>query len=373
MADDRVDQDFDRARQRAFLHDVVATVRRQPNDLVSFHDIRQRVSPERESYRGLQIVPINQIVGSMDRFQDFDRAFLPRQRHTARRWKSVDKAFYDDVTLPPIQLYKVGDIYFVKDGNHRVSVARQRGGDYIDAEVIEGHIRVPLTASMSPQELLLQVEYAEFLRQTDIDRSRPDHDIRPTALGRYDEILEHIRGHQAWLTSIWHRPASMAEAVVDWYDHIYLPIVRVVARRGVLDRFPSRTDADVYLWVMRHRGELEHRVGQDVGPLAAAEDYANEVVEHSGPVNRLVDGTRSLLRRFVPDLAPEPSERALRPITPDPFPLQPMPLEPAEIEAAQRAAGNGTHLPADLAPEPAASDGAVEGPATGEGDRDTAR
>ena len=103
----------------------------------------------------------------------------------------------------------------------------------------------------------------------------------------------------------------MAEAVVDWYDHIYLPIVQVAARRGVLDRFPSRTDADVYLWVMRHRGELEHRVGQDVGPLAAAEDYASEVVEHGGPVNRLVDGTRSLLRRLVPDLTvPAPADAA---------------------------------------------------------------
>ena len=336
MADQRVDQDFDRARQRAFLHDMVAAVRRQPNDLVSFHDIRKRMSPEGESYRGLRVVPINQIVGSMDRFQDFDRAFLPRQRHTARRWKSVDKAFYDDVTLPPIQLYQVGDIYFVKDGNHRVSVARQRGGDFIDAEVIEGHIRVPLTASMSPQELLLQVEYAEFLRRTDIDRLRPDHDIRPTALGRYDEIWQQILGHQVWLSAIWHRYATVAEVVTDWYDHIYLPIVRVAADRGVLDRFPSRTDADVYLWVMRHRGELEQRVGQDVGPLAAAEDYASEVAENSHPVHRIVEGTRGLLRRFVPDLTADPAGRVPRPITPDPFPLQPMPYGPAEIEAASR-------------------------------------
>ncbi|HEV2529490.1 MAG TPA: hypothetical protein VGT61_13670 [Thermomicrobiales bacterium] len=338
MADERVDHDFDRARQRAFLHDVVATVRRQPNDLVSFHDVRRRVSPEGESYRGLQIVPINHIVGSMDRFRDFDRAFLPRQRHMAGRWKSVDRAFYEDVTLPPIQLYQVGDIYFVKDGNHRVSVARQRGVDFIDAEVIEGHIRVPLNASMSPQELLLQVEYAEFLRRTDIDKIRPDHDIRPTALGRYDEIWNQIRGHQDWLSAIWHRPATVAEAVADWYDHIYMPIVRVAADRGVLDRFPSRTDADVYLWVMRHRTELEHRVGQDVGPLAAAEDYAEEIVDRNRPVHRLVEGTRGLLRRFLPDLATEDETRPARSITPDPFPLQPMPLSDEEIAALQSGA-----------------------------------
>ena len=341
MVDERVDQDFDRARQRAFLHDVVAAVRRQPNTLVSFHDIRQRVSPEGESYRGLQIVPTNHIVGSMDRFQDFDRAFLPKQRHTAGRWKSIDKAFYGDVRLPPIQLYQVGDVYFVKDGNHRVSVARQRGADYIDAEVIEGHIRVPLSASMSPQELLLQVEYAEFLRHTDIDRIRPDHDIRPTALGRYEEIWHHIQGHQAWLSAIWHRPATVAEAVADWYDNIYQPIVRVANQRGVLDRFPSRTEADIYLWVMQHRGELEQRVGQDVGPIASAEDYASELGEQHRPLNRIRAGTRGLLRRLLPERERdrdredhEPVPRPQRPITPDPFPLSP--VRDAQTEASDQ-------------------------------------
>lgn len=350
MVDERVDQDFDRARQRAFLHDVVAAVRRQPNNLVSFHDLRTRVSPERESYRGLQIVPINQIVGSMDRFQDFDRAFLPRRKHTAGRWKSIDRAFYNDVTLPPIQLYKVGDIYFVKDGNHRVSVARQRGADFIDAEVIEGHIRVPLTASMSVQELLLQAEYAEFLRRTNIDKLRPDHDIRPTALGRYDEIWHHITGHQAWLSAIWHRPATTDEAVVDWYDHIYQPIVDVATRRGVLDRFPSRTEADIYLWVMQHRGELEQRFGKDVGPIASAEDYAAELGESQRPMSRLRHRARDLLGRFLPP-EPEPAESPMRPVVPDPFPLSP--VRDAETERRE-----GRDLP-DVAPAEA-NPGAAE-------------
>jgi hypothetical protein len=136
----------------------------------------------------------------MDRFRDFDREFLPRQRFTAARWKNIDRAYYEATPLPPIQLYKVGDVYFVKDGNHRVSVAREKGQEFIEAEVIEGHVRAPISAGMSPRELLLQVEYAEFLRRTDLDRRRPDHDIRPTALGRYDEIWEQIKGHRDWLS-----------------------------------------------------------------------------------------------------------------------------------------------------------------------------
>lgn len=338
MADERVEHDFDRARQKAFLHDMLATVRRQQNDLIPYHEVRRRLSPERESYRGLQTVLIDDIVGSMDRFNDFDRAFLPRQKHTARRWKNVDSAFYNDVTLPPIQVYKVGDIYFVKDGNHRVSVAREKGVMYIDAEVIEGHVRVPLRSEMSAQELLLQVEYAEFLRRTDIDRIRPEHDIRPTALGRYDEIWQHVQGHDAWLSAIWHREATGDEAVADWFDYIYMPIVKIAVERGTLDRFPDRTEADVYLWVMRHRGELEQRLGRDVGPLASARDYADGTAHEAGPISRIVHGAREWIGRVVPELAPEDEQRD---VVPDPWPP---PGQPAEPDGAAVAAG-GSHVP----------------------------
>ena len=302
MYTEQVNADFDRARQKAFLHDLLAVIGRRPNNLIPYHEVRRRLAPERESYRGFQTVPIDQIVGSMDRFNDFDRAFLPRRRHTAGRWKNVDRAYYEDVTLPPIQLYKVGDVYFVKDGNHRVSVARERGVDFIDAEVIEGHVRVPLYASMSPTELLLQAEYAEFLRRTDLDRTRPEHDIRPTALGRYDEIYEHILGHREWLESIRGQPVTVQEAAADWYDNNYEPIVRVARERGVLERLPHRTECDVYLWVMRHRGELEQRYGKDVGPVASAEKYAKLVAEETalpGRFRRLVRTIRNPVRRLL--------------------------------------------------------------------------
>lgn len=289
MMEDKVRQDFERARQRAAIHDLIAAVNRRPNDLIPFHEFRKRLSPEGESYRGLQTVPVRQIIGSMDRYQDFDRTFLPRRKNTRGRWTNVDRAFYEDVRLPPIQLYKVGDIYFVKDGNHRVSVARDRGVEFIDAEVIEGHVRVPLSPEMSTTELLLQAEYAEFLRKTDLDVLQPDHDIRPNALGRYDEIWEQIRGHQEWLTAIWHRPATVHEAVNDWYEYIYLPIVQVVRDRGVLEAFPDLTEADIYLWVMYHRHNLGEMAGHDVGPVESANDYAELMTQPPNVGDRLLD------------------------------------------------------------------------------------
>jgi hypothetical protein len=299
VLDEQVASDFERARQKAFFRELLSVFRREPNELIPYHEVRSRVAPDGESYRGIQTVPVSQIVGSVDRFRDFDRAFLPRQRHTARRWKNVDRAYYQDVRLPPVQLYKVGDVYFVKDGNHRVSVARERGVEFIDAEVFEGHIRVPLYASMSPMGLLLQVEYAEFLRRTDLDRLRPDHDIRPTALGRYDEIWDHILMHREWLSERNERPVETAEAVADWYDHMYLPIFRVVREQRIGKRFPDRTEADIYLWVMAHRDELEQRAGREIDPAESATDYARSVKRDATLTRRVARATRRAGRRLT--------------------------------------------------------------------------
>ena len=136
--------DFERARRRAALHALLACLRRCPNDLIPYHVACHGLALDGESYRGLQTVPVDRIVGSTDRFRDFDRAFRPRRDHTAARWQSVARADAEGKALPPVQLYQVGGAYFVRDGHHRVSVARTRGRQYVDAEVIEAQVRAPL-------------------------------------------------------------------------------------------------------------------------------------------------------------------------------------------------------------------------------------
>ena len=150
--------DFERARRWAALHALLACLRRCPNDLIPYHAACHGLPLDGESYRGLQTVPVDQIVGSTDRFRDFDRAFRPRRDHTAARWKSVAHADAEGKALPPVQLYQVGGAYFVRDGHHRVSVARTRGRLYVDAEVIEVQVRAPLpvapVAEMPPAAAL---------------------------------------------------------------------------------------------------------------------------------------------------------------------------------------------------------------------------
>ncbi len=285
MRDEQVSADYDRARRKAFLNDIVSFLKREPNTLISYADVRDRVTMENESYRGMREVPVAKIVGSMDRYRDFDRRFLPKRKNTANRWKSIDRAYYQDVTLPPIQLYKVGEVYFVKDGNHRVSVARERGVEFIDAEVIEGHIRIPIDSSMRPSRLLQQVEYAEFLRKTNLDRTRPQHDIRPTALGRYDEIVTHIDGRRQLTEARTGEPVTMSDAATDWFDQVYLPIVLAVREQKLLRDFPDRTETDIYLWVMANRLQIKLAAGSRFSP------------EHSARIYREIEGEERKLKR----------------------------------------------------------------------------
>ena len=116
--------DFNSARTKHFLRTVFGLVSGRKNDLVAWDEVKDKLKLRGLVMRGMQTVPINKIVGSVGRYRDFDNAFLPATNALSPRWRMINRAFYDDVSLPPVKLYKVGDVYFVLDGNHRVSVAR---------------------------------------------------------------------------------------------------------------------------------------------------------------------------------------------------------------------------------------------------------
>jgi hypothetical protein len=292
--------DFQRARRRAFLNKLVAGISRRPGWLLSFDDVQKAIPLKGQRYRGFEQVPITAIVGSVDRYHDFDRGFLPTQSHTRPRWESVDRATLTDVILPPVQLYKIGEVYFVKDGNHRVSVAKGKGAEYIDAEVIELPISVPLSPDTDPRDLLRLGEYARFLEQTKLDVLRPGACIEFTSLGRYDVLLEHISAHRWYMGIDQDRPVSWEEAVLDWYDNVYLPVVKVIEETNVLEDFPGRTPGDLYLWIMDHGWYLHEETGADVGPREAASSYN---AKHASWTRKVVRYLRRLERAATAPLA----------------------------------------------------------------------
>jgi hypothetical protein len=146
--EEQVDADFTRARQRAFLHRMKARLRGDPSSTkaLSFEEIRKALGVSNKVRIGQRVVPVERIVGSVGRYGDFDQTFLPAKASVGEKWKRIDRAFHRGEELPPVVLYKVGQAYFVEDGNHRVSVARYQGVDWIEAEVVE--LRSSISAAL---------------------------------------------------------------------------------------------------------------------------------------------------------------------------------------------------------------------------------
>ncbi len=287
MISARAEDDYGRVRRRAWFRDVVARLSGRQNQLLSYEAVKQSLKLGGPIYRGVQTVPVAQIVGSVDRYRDFDDVFLPKQDTTAPRWKSIARAFYSDVDLPPVRLYKVGDAYFVVDGHHRVSVAREQGVEFIDAEVQEVISRVAVTANLKSEDLIILHEYRRFLERTRLDEIRPGQRVRFTVAGGYQQIIEHIAMHRHFMQIEQQREVSDAEAVADWYDQVYRPTVEVIRAHHVLDEFPGRTESDLYLWIVEHLYFLRE-TQQDVSIEKAAEDYAEQYSEKS--IKKLVRG-----------------------------------------------------------------------------------
>lgn len=290
--------DFDVAFRKGFWNSVNSWLRRNSNELIPFDEVRRRLPITGQHYLGLRQVDVNEIVGSVSRYHDFDRAFLPKRTHTRERWESVDKAHIQDVILPPIELYKIGHIYFVKDGNHRVSVARERGQVYIDAFVIEIDTPVNLDPDQDLRELVLTVEQASFYTQTHLAEYRPGVDIRFTLPGQYDKLIEHIRVHRWYMAEERKGEVTEQEAVVDWYDQVYQVLVRVIRIEKVLSDFPGRSEADLYLWIIEHRWFLMQEYGRDVSFFTAArhfsKTYSNRPLRHF-----FIDLWRAIRRPFI--------------------------------------------------------------------------
>ena len=288
----RAEEAFGSARRRAWWRDVMARLAGRPNTLLSYQQVKNALRLGGPIYRGVQPVPVAQIIGSVDRYRDFDEVFLPAQDRTAQRWKSIARAYYEDVDLPPVRLYKVGDAYFVLDGHHRVSVAREQGMDFIDAEVQEVVSRVPLSADLKAEDVRVLHEYRRFLDRTRLDQVRPDQRIRFTVAGGFDRLLEHIATHRIFMQLEQQRAVSEEEAVLHWYDTVYKPLVEVIREHGVLKEFPNRTESDLYLWITEHYYYLREKLA-DVSIEQAAEDYADQYSEK--PIKRLVRAMAQVL------------------------------------------------------------------------------
>lgn len=267
---------FLEARRKADWEMLFAWLRGTSAELLPYEEVRQMLRANTGSERGLQDIPIEAIVGSVSRYTDFTRNFLPRQDQDRSRWVKVKVAMEEFRGLPPIEVYQIGQVYFVKDGNHRVSIAREMGATHIQAYVTEVQSKAPLTPEVRADDLILKAEYVEFLSRTHLDVLRPEAALSVTAPGMYAVLEEHIQVHRYYMGVESRRAISDNEAVTHWYDTVYQPVSEIIHRLELLAAFPGRTEADLYLWLTEHREHLRESLGWDIPAAAAAVDLAEQ-------------------------------------------------------------------------------------------------
>jgi nucleotide-binding universal stress UspA family protein len=335
-------QDFHRARRRSALERILARLTGRPADLLSYEEVRKKLKIQGRKPPKLREIPLDAIVGSVDRYSDFTRSFLPKDAADAGRWAGVKVAVTDLKGLPPIEVYQIGDVYFVEDGNHRVSVGRELGQDSIQAYVTELATKVPLHPDVDVDDLILKAEYVDFLEHTRLDQSRPEADLALTVPGGYRVLEEHIAVHRHFLGLEQQREIPSEEAAAHWYDQVYMPVVRAIREQGILRDFPGRTETDLYLWVSEHRAVLQEALQMEIDSREAASDLAAR--RGSKPERVLARLSERIVEALIPEeleTGPPPGTTRMESNTPGESLfadlLVPVSGEPASFDALEQA------------------------------------
>ena len=244
--------DFDAALNLGFWRSLLSWFTQSSNELLPYDEVRKRLTLHGQHYLGMREIPLDNIIGSVGRYNDFDKEFLPRRSATRSRWISIDSAQLQDVILPPIEVYKIGEVYFVKDGNHRVSVARARKQSFIDAEVVEIDVAVPVTADTNIDDLIRLQEKADFFEKTHLLELRPDASLELSLPIGYSHLLDHISVHRWYMGEKRKKAVPFQESVTDWYNTVYFPLIFIIRQHNILEKFSGRTEADLYVWIIEH-------------------------------------------------------------------------------------------------------------------------
>ncbi len=296
-------REWRQARRSAFVQDILASFAQRPANLMSFGHVCQKLQLSDLHYLGLQDILLDQIVGSLDRYTDFTRFFFPRHDHLQERWQRIEQLHTSGRQLPPIVLYKVGQVYFVRDGHHRVSVARQHGTFTLKAIIWEFETNIPLEPDSDIDDLLCKAAHAAFVERTNIDHLCPGIQIKLSQADGYEELLREIQAHQQIFSRIDQREVSSDEAIVLWYDVRYTPIVEIIHQYQILQHFPGLTETDLVLWLRRNRRQLEASYGHRILLEEAARDLAQRFGKNllTGRIKQAVGRLTSVTGAWVPD------------------------------------------------------------------------
>lgn len=263
---------FSKAQRKETYRRLGRVVRGSPSTpLLSFNELRARLHLFQQSYAGLRTIEVARIVGTVDRSDDFDQDFLPRTPQTRERWERLERAF-PTLGFPPISVYQVNDVFFVIDGNHRVALAKQKGAEFIDAEVTQIHTDIEIDENIDFEKMFYLEQARRFMQESGLERSRPMARIDFTRPHGFIELLDVVKAHGYDLMMERGEVLQPHEIAADWYDRVYLPAVESIRWERLLEIEPGSTEGDLFLWVLQRRREHDPQQGQP-----SLEDAARQV------------------------------------------------------------------------------------------------
>ena len=297
----QTEDDFYKARNKALINEIQHFLSPEEASLISLNDVKQMIKPSNESYEGMKVIPIEKNVGSEGRYNDFDNRFFPKSTHLKNRWQHVDEAAIKSINLPPIKVYEIAGLYFVRDGNHRVSVAKSKGTEFIDAEVVSLQSEITIKDAGNINDLIRQIinfEKRTFYMETSFGDITDYWVMDFTTPGKYDLIYNHILTHKYYINMDKSEEISWDEAVMSWFKNVYLPVIHYLEDNKTMKHFRKRTESDLYVWIMKYWDQLKNKYGNDV-PLndAVAELEKNHKVPYR---KKLLNAFKKIiLRRYI--------------------------------------------------------------------------
>lgn len=272
-------EDFEKARNKALFNEVQHFLNPEEATLISFSDIKKLLKPQNETYLGMKTVPVKLIVGSEARYQDFDNHFFPKRMHLKSRWEHIDMAHINDINLPPISLYELGGVYFVRDGNHRVSVAKAKGIEFIDAEVVSLQSEIKLHPGDSLSKMTKQVinyEKRVFYSETSFGDITDFWGLDFSVPGQYDVIYNHILTHKYYINMNITEEIPLDKAVSSWFMTVYLPVINAIEKHNMIRYFRGRTKSDLYVYTIKYWDEIKMKFGDAYSLDDAAQLFATQ-------------------------------------------------------------------------------------------------
>jgi len=280
MALTQTEEDFSKAHNKAFINELQHFLSPEEAKLLSLNDVKQLIKPKNETYVGMKTIAVEKVVGSEGRYNDFDNRFFPKSTHLKKRWEHVDEAAIKSIVLPPIKVYEIAGLYFVRDGNHRVSVAKARGIEFIDAEVVSLQSEIVLKKPDNLKDVVRQIisyEKRNFYAETNFGDITDYWCLDFSTTGCYDIIYNHILTHKYYMNLKQTTEVSIEDAVMSWFQTVYIPIIYTIKNKKIMRNFEKMTISDLYVWIVRYWDDLKNKFGDNTISIdKAVIDFSKE-------------------------------------------------------------------------------------------------